>query len=325
MNPSAATHQADDAALVAASRRGEIEAFGRLVERYQNLVCAIAFGHTGDRRLSEDVGQETFLTAWRKLDTIREPEKLRSWLCGIARHLAGKAARRARREQVADADSIAARAGADPGPLEAALSRETEETVWRALADLPPTYREPLVLFYREDQSVKEVAAGLGLSEAVARQRLSRGRKALKEGVSDLVERTLASSRPRRAFTAAVLAALASVAGSASAAGAASAAGGTGAAPAAAASRGFAGGSKVLAIGLGAAVTVAILAAVLLIRASGSGGSGAAGPAAPAPAGADDAQIDRGLSSLVERRQARSWPGPWTVRVASRRRSPPVA
>lgn len=133
----------DDASLVAASRAGGIDAFGRLVERYQNLVCAVAYSNTGDRLLSEDIGQETFLTAWDKLDTVKEPEKLRSWLCSIARNLSSKAVRVRKREQLSDAEALDRNAGADPSPLVVAITNETETTVWQALEELPENYREP--------------------------------------------------------------------------------------------------------------------------------------------------------------------------------------
>lgn len=196
----------DDLSLVSASLRGDVDAFGQLIERYHNLVCAIAYSRTGDRAASEDVAQETFLAAWRRIGELREPEKLRGWLCSIARNLASKSVRGRR-----PSDDIAEHEGqivGDAGPLDVLLTKEMETTVWAALEQLPETYREPLVLFYREDQSIKEVAIGLGLTEETAKQRLSRGRDQLRDSVGSLIERTLAAGRPRKAATAAVLAAI---------------------------------------------------------------------------------------------------------------------
>ncbi len=197
-----------DAELLEASRAGELHAFGGLVQRYQNLVCAVAYSRTGDRVTSEDVGQQTFLAAWSGLDSIREPSQLRAWLCSVARNLSGKAVRARQRELSTDSEALDAQASSGSDPLAKMISHESEAAVWEALAELPDTYREPLVLFYREDQSIKQVALGLGISEDAAKQRLSRGRQALKAGVSDLVERTLHTSRPNRAFVAGVLGAV---------------------------------------------------------------------------------------------------------------------
>ena len=57
-----------DAELVEASRRGERDAFGVLVSRYQDVVCAVSFSSTGNWALSQDVAQDTFIAAWRQLN-----------------------------------------------------------------------------------------------------------------------------------------------------------------------------------------------------------------------------------------------------------------
>jgi hypothetical protein len=88
------------------------------------------------------------------------------------------------------------------------VTSEEETLLWRALANIPDVYREPMVLFYREQRSIAEVSAGLDLSEDAVKQRLSRGRAMLREELATVVESTLKLSRPTKAFTAAVLAAL---------------------------------------------------------------------------------------------------------------------
>src|SRR5262245_8004144 len=79
------------------SRTDDRAAFGQIVERYQSLICSLAYSACCDLALSEEIGQETFLTAWQTLGELREPDKLRSWLCGIVRNLAAYALRRERR------------------------------------------------------------------------------------------------------------------------------------------------------------------------------------------------------------------------------------
>jgi hypothetical protein len=83
---------------------------------------------------------------------------------------------------------------------------------------MPASYREPLVLFYREEKSVDQVAQQLDLSQDTVRQRLSRGRAMLREEVAVLVESTLSRTRPGTAFTVGVLVALPMVAASTSSA-----------------------------------------------------------------------------------------------------------
>ncbi len=193
-----------DADLLEASKRGERDAFGALVERYQGVVCAVSYSRTRDRTLSEDVAQDTFIAAWRQLDQLREAGRLRSWLCGIARNLAGKARRRHARE--APLEHVTVFDGANP--FDDAAEAETERVVRDALARVPDTYRDVLVLYYRDHRSVRDVAVALGITEAAALQRLARGRQYLADGVTDLVERSLRGQVPVRNLAALVVASL---------------------------------------------------------------------------------------------------------------------
>src|SRR3954447_13771061 len=81
------TADCGDSELVKQSLAGNRDAFGRIVARYQSLLCSLAYSATGSLNQSEDLAQETFLAAWKQLAGLREPQKLRSWLCGIARNL----------------------------------------------------------------------------------------------------------------------------------------------------------------------------------------------------------------------------------------------
>jgi hypothetical protein len=89
-----------------------------------------------------------------------------------------------------------------------AVTQEEAAMLWRSLAELSETYREPMILFYRQGQSVAEVAQSLDLAEDAVKQRLSRGRSLLREQLATVVEATLTRTRPTKAFTVAVLAAL---------------------------------------------------------------------------------------------------------------------
>ena len=191
--------------------RGSASAFEDLVRRYQSMVCAVAFSACGNLALSEDVAQETFWAAWRQRASLEHPDRLPAWLCGIARNLGNDARRKASRpiESAEAQDLLTELATNEPGPAEEAVSREEESLVWHALERIPEAYREPLILFYREDCSVAEVAGMLVLSEDAVKQRLSRGRAMLREQVAELVEGGLRRSRPGRRFTLTVMAGLA--------------------------------------------------------------------------------------------------------------------
>ena len=211
MNPMISAAALNDADLVSATLAGERDAFGQIVARYQSLICSLAYSATGSLGQSEDLAQETFVTAWKQLKDLREPEKLRSWLCGIARNLINNMLRRQGREPSHAAESIEELSEShspEPLPFERIISNEEQAILWRSLEKIPKTYREPLVLFYREHQSVEAVAEKLELTPDTVHQRLSRGRKLLAEEVTAFVENALARTNPGHAFTLGVLAAL---------------------------------------------------------------------------------------------------------------------
>jgi RNA polymerase sigma factor (sigma-70 family) len=211
----------DDAQLVMASLSGDRDAYGQIVSRYQSLICSLAYSATGSLGQSEDVAQETFIAAWKHLRQLRERHKLRAWLCGIARNRINNALRREGREPLRHAEGLEAvpeSASPEPLPRDQAISNEEAVILWRSLEQIPEIYREALVLFYREHQSIENVAAALDLSEDAVKQRLSRGRKLLQEQVLAFVEGALARTIPGKPFTLAVLASLPLLATSAKAA-----------------------------------------------------------------------------------------------------------
>src|SRR5437763_15368266 len=149
-----------DAELVHSVRRGDKRAFVEIVARHQAMVCGIALGILGDFAASEDAGQEAFLTAWRKIHDLREPERLRGWLGQIARNAALGQLRRQPGHAVLQADP--AITDHSPQPAEAAASEDEAALVRASLAKLPETYRLPLILYYREGQSVRAAAEAIG-------------------------------------------------------------------------------------------------------------------------------------------------------------------
>jgi RNA polymerase sigma factor (sigma-70 family) len=212
--PLALDEHTSDGDLWQLVKQGNIPAFETLVRRHQSLVCAVAYNACGNLATSEDVAQETFWTAWRQRAGLREPGRLRAWLCGIARTLGNNARRRAARpaEAAGPLDEALGLSTAAPGPTEQAVSHEEETLVWRALDQIPEAYREPLILFYREGQAVAEVAEALDVSPDAVKQRLARGRAMLRDQVAELVESAMRRSRPGQSFAVGVLSGLATVA-----------------------------------------------------------------------------------------------------------------
>ncbi|MBX7104447.1 MAG: sigma-70 family RNA polymerase sigma factor [Gemmataceae bacterium] len=206
--------QATDATLVSDCLRGDRSAFAAIVERYQGMACAVAYSRLGDLAASEDAAQQAFLVAWRNLSLLREPDKLRAWLAGIVRNTARSEGRHTSPEPLS-LEPVAAQTS----PEDEAARREEAAIIWESLGRLPEQYREPLVLYYREHQSVSEVAEAMELSQDAVKQRLARGRDMLRESLTGRIEAALRQTGPKAAFTAGVLAALDAGAGTATAAG----------------------------------------------------------------------------------------------------------
>ncbi len=194
-----------------ASAKGDITAFEAIVKKYQSFICAITFSATGDVEKSEELAQEAFISAWKDLAQLKDLTKFQSWLGTITRNIIKNSFRSQKQDLIsksASMDQIEDVGTKDSGPVETAITKERQVIVRQALQQIPAKYREPLVLFYRQQQSVKEVAEQLQLSETVVRQRLSRGRKLLREQVAAMVEATISRTGPKKAFTTAVIASI---------------------------------------------------------------------------------------------------------------------
>ncbi|MBW8036305.1 MAG: sigma-70 family RNA polymerase sigma factor, partial [Planctomycetes bacterium] len=203
---------ANEAGLLQASINGNSAAFESIVRKYQNLVCAITYSATSSVEKSEELAQETFVQAWKNLKQLRDLSSFKSWLCSIAKTIVKNHFKSQKRDLLRNAGSLD-NAAAEPSdiadPADKLISMEEQTVVAKALQQIPESYRQPLILFYRQEKSVKQVAEMLELSEENIRTRLSRGRKMLKQQVVAMVEKTLASTAPGKAFTVAVMASVA--------------------------------------------------------------------------------------------------------------------
>jgi len=192
---------------------GDRDAFCQIVTRYQNLLCSLAYSSLGDIKHSEDMAQEVFVEAWKKLDTLQDPKKLKAWICGILRFKISHFRRKESNQPIKCAQEIDEQKLAESA-VSALKSSELEQTLiqqqqhallWKVLDEIDATYREPLILFYRQQQSIERVATELDLTQDTVKQRLSRGRKLLKNAMTSIVEDGLKNSNPGVAFTAAVM------------------------------------------------------------------------------------------------------------------------
>jgi RNA polymerase sigma factor (sigma-70 family) len=199
------------AADVRAAARGDVRAFERLVDATKRAVTSIALAILRDVRASEDVAQDVYVQAWRDLRTLKNPDSFLPWIRQLARntsltHVRGR--RRYGRHHVAwKADSVEVAAG-EIGTLDRAIAREEQLVLAEAIEALPDDGREVLTLFYREEQSVRQVAELLGLSEDAVKKRLERARSALKEDVHERFADIARRTAPTAALTASIITAI---------------------------------------------------------------------------------------------------------------------
>jgi RNA polymerase sigma-70 factor (ECF subfamily) len=159
----------DDASLVAAARDGDRAAFGQLYERYTRMVHGILLARVPRGEVA-DLVHDVFLSALRRLDTLRDNNAFGGWLAMIARNRATDYHRRS----VEETEVPETLSRHDPPQAEA-------HRVLEAVRSLPEAYREPLILRLVEGMTGPEIAARTGLTPGSVRVNLHRGMKQLRE------------------------------------------------------------------------------------------------------------------------------------------------
>jgi len=165
--------------------RGQTEAFGVLVRRYERELYGYLRRYLGDGNLAEDVFQNTFLQLYLKSGQYEPGRPVRPWLYTIATHQAIDALRRGGRHQAVSLD-VQREAGGDgeaqtlmdllenrePGPLEIAHGQERRQRVRAAVDQLPAFLRQVLVMAYYQGLKYREIADILDIPVGTVKSRL---------------------------------------------------------------------------------------------------------------------------------------------------------
>jgi len=193
-----------DAQLVRRTRTGHRNAFSTLVERYQQVVFASAYGIVANAADAEDVTQDAFLAAFMKLPSLREPAKFRSWILTIARNRATDLIAKRKRETPIDEAGL-------PGPdaSDALADAELRALLRDRIERLPADHREILLLHYYAGLKVREIADQLSISTEAAKKRLQRARDLLSQRMLVHLRDTVEEQSPSSARTKAILALIA--------------------------------------------------------------------------------------------------------------------
>ncbi|WP_207265017.1 RNA polymerase sigma factor [Desulfovibrio sp. Huiquan2017] len=156
---------------------GDVQLYGTLVRKYQGPIYNLMLRMTGDADISADLAQEAFVRAYEKLDTFNLRRRLFPWLYTLALNVARDWLRKDGRDRhvfVEDAAVMVREQDRRDEP-KAMNDRLDGAKAFKAVMNLDSKYREALMLRYRHDFSMQEIAATLGISVSAAKMRLSRG------------------------------------------------------------------------------------------------------------------------------------------------------
>jgi len=153
-----------------------------LVEQYAGLLFGLARRLSGCPTDAEDLVQQTFLAAHAHGDQLRDTTKVRAWLCTILRNEFLKLVRSRRRASTISLDALG-----EPTSPEHSNTEIDGEAILLALDSLPEEFRVPIVLYFFEEMSYREIGESLDLPIGTVMSRLSRAKTRLRDRLGGLV------------------------------------------------------------------------------------------------------------------------------------------
>ena len=174
--------QAADSACVRRVLGGERNAYGEIVHRYEKRLFSLVLMMTRDRGGAEEVTQDAFLRAHSNLRRYDQERPLYPWLAMIAVRLASNWQRTAARHRRGDpdVDTEALPAHNDTSPIVELARHQAEHAIWCHVATLPKGERSAVLMFYKQDLTVSEIAGILGVTNGTIKTFLHRGRMHLR-------------------------------------------------------------------------------------------------------------------------------------------------
>jgi len=163
-------------------RSGDHQAFAEFIDKYKETVflCCRRLGLREDE--TEDVASETFLAAYKGLRRYSGWSELSTWLWSIAYRQGVNYLRKNRRQWQLEAEPDKQIGGSrEQGPAAVVQSRETEQIVWEAVERLPRLWAVAVILYYREEKNIADIAKIMRIKENTVKTYLFRGRDKLKQ------------------------------------------------------------------------------------------------------------------------------------------------
>ena len=170
-------------AAVAAIRLGDRDAFGRVIELHQRRLFGLALMMTRDPAGAEEVVQDAFVRAFAHLDAYDSSRPFSPWISTIVVRLAQNWLVRRARVRTREGTPLDSQDGAVSGavdPLSELIADERDRQLWRAVSALPSGERTAMILHYRQDMGVGEIASAIGVASGTVKTLLFRGRQRLR-------------------------------------------------------------------------------------------------------------------------------------------------
>ncbi|MHC4562682.1 MAG: sigma-70 family RNA polymerase sigma factor [Planctomycetota bacterium] len=190
--------------LIRRAQGGDLDAYGRIVGRFQNMAYGYAYARLGDFHLAEDPAQEAFVEAYRDLAALNEPAAFPGWFRRIVSRRCSRLTR-GRHVPTVPLEAVGHVTAAEPSPADVAGEREMADKVLEAIQALPDDQRTATTLFYINGYSQKDIAEFLEVPVTTVNNRLAASRKRLKERMLTMVEETLHNNAPDERFNMAVI------------------------------------------------------------------------------------------------------------------------
>lgn len=174
----------EDTELVEQMISGDMDAFSRLMEKYQPEALRAAYLISGNHADSEDIVQETFVSCYINRNQIKTPEAFKGWFYKSLSRNAWRICKKKRREQ--PVEEVYDESKPDPSKVLLQIIRDEEEKeLGRAINELPVKQRTVIVLYYYNQMSIKEIAGICGCLEGTVKSRLHGGKARLKKILSE--------------------------------------------------------------------------------------------------------------------------------------------
>ncbi len=189
---------------IARAQSGDLDAYGLLVQRFQDMAYAYAYSVLGDFHLAEDAAQDAFIQAYRELGSLREPHAFATWFRRIVFTQCTRMTR-CRHLPTVPLDDAVELPASDPEPAEVVETNEMRTRVMDAVRSLPEHERVVTTLFYINGYSHNDIAGFLDVPVSTVKSRLHTSRDRLKERMLEMVGDYLHENAPDEEFTSRVL------------------------------------------------------------------------------------------------------------------------